>query len=118
MLGASGGGQDLALGMGLRGDAEGLEILVFGAPTSARIRATTWTGSATGGLTSARWDGVRGSEPTCRITSLVPLGRRRLADLAWRRARLGTAHAVLVSERNNRDWWRGRRDSFPTDWAP
>src|SRR6266581_1204905 len=51
---------------GYEGGPEGLEILVFGAPTSARIRATTWRASATGGLTSARWDKVRGSNPLGR----------------------------------------------------
>src|SRR5207245_7944718 len=50
--------------------------------TSARIRATTWKVSARGGLTSARWDEVRGSEEDllARLAARVPrsrLGARR-----------------------------------------
>src|SRR3979409_2705758 len=50
-------------------------------PISARIRAKTWRVSATGGLTSARWNKARGSNPA---VALLP--RRRTLGLHHRRA--------------------------------
>ena len=65
---------------GYEGGTEGLEILVFGAPNLGENPRETWWVSATGGLTSARWN--QGMGPRLSLMRAPPNGAVVLATAA------------------------------------